>query len=144
MKHGRISEVPLYSLSSVVIQCLIIFLAISMSFITWQAVFKWCTSQKQWIRMQKQKKAWRPSRKKEKLFNQGLLRCKCTFCASCVQTQHLTKLDQCCSLHFLAICLDVLAILVLSIPFLFFSFLFFSVRIRSASSCNTFSHFFHL
>ena len=33
MKYGRISEVPLYNLSSVVIQCLITFLAMSITFI---------------------------------------------------------------------------------------------------------------
>ena len=68
MKYGHISEFPLYNLSSVVIQCLITFLAMSVSKFHHMTgcVFKWCTSQKQWIRMQKQKKVCMPSRKKKK------------------------------------------------------------------------------
>ena len=69
------------------IQCLITFLAMSMSKFHHMTgcVFKWCASQKQWIRIKKQKKVCMPSRKKKKWFNQGALRHRCTFGTFCVQ-----------------------------------------------------------
>ena len=82
MNYGRISEVPLYNLSSVVIQCLITFLAMSITFLA-MSLNDAQVKSNGFECKNKRKLACLLKRKKR--FNQGVLRPRCTSGASCVQ-----------------------------------------------------------
>ena len=86
MKYGRISEVTLYNLSSVVIQCLITFLAMSMSKFHHMTgcVFKWCEGKSNGFECKNKRRLHAFSKEKERC-NQGALRRRFTFGASSVQ-----------------------------------------------------------
>ena len=83
MKYGRISEVPLYNLSSVVIQCLITFPAMSITFLAMS--LNGVQVKSNGFEFKNKSRLACLLERKKKQFNQGTLRRRCTFGASCVQ-----------------------------------------------------------